>query len=408
MTCDPKLTAFLSHQFPATLELLRQMVGMNSFSANQAGVNALARFTASQFADLGFTAEYVPSFNPQLGDHLVLTRKGHSRRKLGMVSHLDTVFPPEEEARHNFVWRPAGDKIYGPGTIDIKGGTAMMHLVLSAIREMSPQVFEDVTWVLLLNSSEEVQSPDFGELCCTRLAGGVAGLIFECGSREADAFTVVTSRKGRAVFRCTVEGRGAHAGGDHERGANAIVQLGETVQRIAALTDYAKALTFNVGTVSGGTVINRVPHQAVAEIEMRAFSSEAYQAGKAGMLALNGAGSVRAASDGEPCKIKVEVLYESRPWPRNEETERLLQHWQWTAASIGLSVAREDRGGLSDGNNFWHAVPTLDGLGPLGDNCHCSEQSTDGTKEQEYIEVASFVPKAALDTVAILILLQAD
>lgn len=406
MNCDPKFTAFLNRQLPATLELLRQMVGMNSFSANKAGVNALARFTASQFAELGFTAEYVPSFNPQLGDHLVLTRQGRGTRKLGMISHLDTVFPPEEEARNNFAWRPAGEKIYGPGTIDIKGGTAMMHLVLSAIREMSLQVFEDVTWVLLLNSSEEVFSPDFGRHCCERLAGGVAGLIFECGSRDKDAYTVVTSRKGRATYRCTVEGRGAHAGGDHERGTNAIVQLAETVQRIATLTDYSKALTFNVGTISGGTVINRVPHQAVAEIEMRAFSTEAYQAGKAAILALSGPGAVRAASDNHPCTVNVEVISECPPWPRNDGTERLLAHWQQNAAAIGLSVAREDRGGLSDGNNFWHAVPTLDGLGPLGDNCHCSEQSADGTKEQEYVEVPTFVPKAALDTLAILELLK--
>lgn len=403
---DSQLTDFLTRQFPAELELLRQMVGMNSFSANKAGVDALARFTAASFADLGFTAEQVPSVDPQLGDHLVLTRRGRGERKLGMISHLDTVFPPEEEARNQFAWRPAGDKIYGPGTMDIKGGTVMMHLVLSALQAQWPRVFVDTTWVLLLNSSEEVLSADFGELCCDRLAGAGAGLLFECGDRQEDAFTVVTARKGRAVFRCTVEGRGAHAGGDHERGANAIVQLGETVQRIAALTRYDQALTFNVGTIAGGTVTNRVPHQAVAEIEMRAFSREAYQAGKAGILALNGPGTVRATTDGHPCTVRVELLHETPPWPRNDGTERLLQHWQQTAAAHGQRVVREERGGLSDGNLFWHAVPTLDGLGPIGDNAHCSEQSADGTKEQEYVEVPSFVPKATLNTRAILNLLQ--
>lgn len=405
MTCDPRLTASLERQFPAALEMLRQMVGMNSFTANKAGVEAMARFTAAQFAELGFTAERVPSVNPQLGDHLVLTRKGRGGQTLGMISHLDTVFPPEEEARNNFAWRPACDKICGPGTMDIKGGTVMMHLVLSAIREIAPQVFEDTTWVLLLNSSEEVLSPDFGRLCLDRLEGAKAALVFESGWREGEALTVVTARKGRAVFRCTVAGRGAHAGGDHERGANAAVQLGETVQRIAALTDYGRALTFNVGTIAGGTVTNRVPHQAVAEIEMRAFSSEAYQAGKAGILALSGLGSVRAASDGHPCRVNVELVSETPPWPRNDATEHLLQLWQQTATDMGLSVAREERGGLSDGNLICHAVPTLDGLGPIGDNAHCSEQSADGTKEQEYVEVPTFIPKAALDTLAILRLL---
>lgn len=405
MNCDPKLTAFLTHQFPAELDLLRQMVGMNSFSANRAGVNALARFTASRFADLGFAADYVPSFNPELGDHLVLTRKGRGGRKLGLISHLDTVFPLEEEARNDFRWRPAGDKIYGPGTMDIKGGTVMMHLVLSAIREIAPPVFEDATWVLLLNSSEEVLSPDFGGLCLERLDGAVAALVFECGKRRDQALTIVTARKGRAVFRCTVEGRGAHAGGDHEWGANAIVQISETLQRIAAVTDYAKALTVNVGTVSGGTVTNRVPHQAVAEIELRAFSREAYRQGVDSILALNGAGSVRAAADGHPCRVKVEVLYETPPWPRNDATERLFRLWQETGQAIGLTVAREERGGLSDGNFLWQAVPTLDGMGPVGENAHCSEHSADGAKEQEYVEVLTFAPKAALDTLAILRLL---
>jgi glutamate carboxypeptidase len=271
---------------------------------------------------------------------------------------------------------------------------------------MAPHVFEDTTWILLLNSSEEVLSPDFGKLCLERLNGAAAALVFECGKRRDQALTVVTARKGRAVFRCAVEGRGAHAGGDHEWGANAVVQIGEILQRIAAVTDYAKALTVNVGTVRGGTVTNRVPHHAVSEIELRAFSREAYREGVDNLLALNGPGSVRAAADGHPCRVKVELLYETPPWPRNDATERLFQLWQDTGQSMGLTVVREERGGLSDGNFLWQAVPTLDGMGPVGENAHCSEHSADGAKEQEYVDVPTFVPKAALDTVAILALLK--
>lgn len=383
------------------------MVGQNSFSANRAGVNALGRFTAAQFAGLGFAAEFVPSANPALGDHLVLSRPGRGPATVGMISHLDTVFPPEEEQRQRFVWRPVGDRIYGPGTLDIKGGTVMMHLVLSALREVAPAVFEETTWVLLLNSSEEVLSPDFGELCRARLAGARAALVFECGAREGGDMTVVTARKGRAVFRCHVEGRGAHAGGDHDRGANAIVQLAETIRQLAAVTDYARTLTVNVGTVAGGTVVNRVPHEASAELEMRAFSGEAYEAGKAAILALGGPGTVRAASDGHACRVNIELLYETPPWPRNPATERLFRLWHDTAARLGLGLSREERGGLSDANLIWQAVPTLDGLGPLGDNAHCSEQSPDGTKEQEFVEVSSFVPKATLNAMALLELLRA-
>src|SRR2546422_4477463 len=128
------LNGFLAQQLPAALEFLRQMVGINSFTANREGVNRLGRFTAECFAPLGFSAEFVPSTNPEFGDHLVLTRRGRSAKSIAMVSHLDTVFPPEEEARNNFHWQPQGERIYGPGPQGIKGGAARMWLFLKALR----------------------------------------------------------------------------------------------------------------------------------------------------------------------------------------------------------------------------------------------------------------------------------
>ncbi len=402
MNCDKQLLASLQNKLAPTLDLLKKMVAINSFTANKEGLNELGRFTAKAFAELGFSSEFVTSTNPDYGDHLVLTRKGKSRRTIGLISHLDTVYPPDEERRNNFSWRVAGDKIYGPGTMDIKGGTVMMHLVLSATREIYPQEFEETNWTLLLNSSEEALSYDFGELCLNRLpADTLAALVFEAGVREGDTFEMVTARKGRATFRVTVEGRGAHAGGDHERGANAVVQLAHTVGRIAALTDYSKELTFNVGNISGGTVINRIPHHAFAELEMRAFSREVFNSGVEALNRLSDDIVVRAAADKSPCRVMIEKLSETPPWPRNEMTESLLRVWQETGKSLGLRVIREERGGLSDGNHICHKIPTLDGLGPRGDNAHCSEQTADGSKEQEFVELSSFVPKAALNVEAI-------
>src|SRR6266699_3596511 len=312
------LTGFLKDQMPAALEMLRQMVGINSFTNNREGVNKLGRFTADCFAPLGFTADFLPSANPNYGDHLVLTRPGRSKRSVAMVSHLDTVFPPEEEARNGFHWQPEGDRIYGPGTHDIKGGTMMMWLVLQALREQAPAAFEEITWRLFWNSSEETLSRDFGDVCRARFDGDtLAALVFEAEGRLGEEPLMVVARKGRATWRVTVTGRGAHAGGKHRHGANAIVQLARTVQDIATLTDYSRELTFNVGTVSGGTVLNRVPHEAFAEGEFRAFTPEAYQEGKADLLALAGSGEVRSPADGYACEVRVEILSESRPWPRH-------------------------------------------------------------------------------------------
>lgn len=396
------LREFLNSQMPAAMEMLRQMVGINSFTANPDGVNRLGRFTAECFAPLGFTAEYVPSTNREWGKHLVLTRRGRSARSIAMISHLDTVFPPEEEARNNFHWKPEDDRIFGPGTHDIKGGSVMMWLVLAALRTHAPNMFEDITWKLIWNSSEECFSPDFGDVCRAHFDGGtLAALVFESEGRAGKESRLVVARKGRGTWRVVVNGRAAHAGGKHEHGANAIVQLGRTMQRIAALTDYARNLTVNVGAIRGGTVLNRVPHEAVAEGEFRTFTPEVFARAKADLLALAGKGEVRSPVDGYACEVKVEMLTECRPWPRNPGTDGLYQVWEQAGDELGMLLNGEERGGLSDGNLIWDAVPTLDGLGPWGDNDHCSERSADGAKLPEFVDVSTFVPKAILNTTAI-------
>jgi glutamate carboxypeptidase len=395
--------AFLNSRLPSALEMLREMVEINSFTANPDGVNRLADLTTQYFSPLGFSAQSFPAANPEFGNHLVMTRPGLEDRSISMISHLDTVFSPEEEQRGNFHWQPEGDRIFGPGTIDIKGGTTMMWLVLSALQACSPDIFKALTWKLLWNSAEERYPPDFGVLCRSQVdARTLAALVFEAEGRSGLDHLLVVARKGRATWRVTVSGRGSHAGGNHPQGANAIVQLGKTVQQIAALTDYGTGLTFNVGSITGGTVTNRVPHEAMAEGEFRAFTREAYARGRAGLLSLAGQGDVCSPADGFPCEVKVEILNEIARWPRNQATEQLFQIWKGVADEIGMPTAPEERGGVSDGNTIWDVVPTLDGLGPWGDNDHCSERSADGSKLPEFVQISSFVPKALLNTLAIL------
>src|SRR5262245_7996946 len=243
---DPQsISTYFEANLPRYLNLLRQMVAINSFTANPTGVNTLGELTAQYFAELGFEAETVQSVTAEYGRHLALTRPGQSECKIGLISHLDTVFPPEEEILHNFFWREAGDRIYGPGTVDIKGGTLMIYMMLEALQKFAPDMFETVTWVILLNAAEERGSADFGQLCIDRLgADALAALVFEGGRHFNQTYTVVTSRKGIAVYQIMVNGKAAHAGSAHTQGANAIVQLAHTVLRVAALTDYERDLTF--------------------------------------------------------------------------------------------------------------------------------------------------------------------
>ncbi|HUM71952.1 MAG TPA: M20/M25/M40 family metallo-hydrolase, partial [Chloroflexota bacterium] len=117
------------------LALLEQMVNINSFSANPQGVNALGEVTAVAFSRLGFNAETIQAENPLYGRHLWLTRHGRSHHQIVLISHLDTVFPAEEEERHDFHWRRVQRRIYGPGAIDIKGGTVLIYMLLDALQQ---------------------------------------------------------------------------------------------------------------------------------------------------------------------------------------------------------------------------------------------------------------------------------
>jgi len=277
-----------------------------------------------------------------------------------------------------------------------------MWLLLDAFQTLNPKLFNEITWKLFLNSSEECFSPDFGQVCRERMDDKtLAALVFEAEGRLGTESLMVVARKGRASWRVKVEGRGAHAGSKHNFGANAAVELGRLVQRIATFTNYKSDLTFNVGTISGGTVLNRIPHEAVAEGEFRAFTTEAYEHGKKSLLALAGPGEVKSSVDGYRCQIRVELLTETRPWPRNPATDNLYAYWENAGIEVGVPINLQERGGLSDGNHIWDAVPTLDGLGPWGDNDHCSERSPDGSKLPEYVLISSFVPKAMVNFLAI-------
>jgi glutamate carboxypeptidase len=400
-----QLQAYLNQRLTDYIEILRRMVGINSFTANAAGVNQLAEYTAGIFEPLGFQAEFIQSVNPAFGRHLFLhpvAGLALNAPTIALISHLDTVFPPEEEIQNDFHWRVQGDRAYGPGTVDIKGGTVMIYCLMDLLRAFAPEVFSGVRWLICLDASEETLSEDFGKLCLERLpeASTLACLVFEGGTPNPEAVQIVTARKGRAEFRLIAEGRGAHAGNYHKQGANAIVQLARTILDVASFTDYARNITFNVGVVHGGSVVNRVPHRAEAAVEMRSFDPQVFEEGLAHMLVLDGSSQI-SSHDGFPCRVSVELLSRNPPWPRNPQTDRLYELWSASANSLGFSTLPEQRGGLSDGNLLWNHHPTLDGLGPAGNNAHCSEHSADGSKEQEYLQISSFVPKALVNFTAI-------
>ncbi len=398
-----RLREHLMRRLPDAIEALRQMVAVNSFTHNAAGVNRVGDLTAGLFESLGFVAHRYQAIEctsierPALGRHLVLRRPEPAGVRIGFIGHLDTVFTEQEEIVNDFRWRTIGDRIYGPGTVDIKGGNVLMWMVLDAVRELSPKLFDLADWCVMFNAAEEGLGSDFGQIARRLLGSGArACLVFEGGEMDAATHWVVNRRKGSVGLSAVARGRAAHAGGRHERGANAIVQLSDLILRLHAITDYASELTCNVGIVRGGSVVNQVPDLAEALFEMRAYDPAILQAAFDRAMAFNGLSTIVSAADGFAANVELTCRMRHQPWPMNEGTESLLRTAQMCGQRIGMTVLGRGRGGLSDGNYLWDVVPTLDGLGPVGANLHCAARSADGSVDQEYVVPATFVPRAML------------
>jgi glutamate carboxypeptidase len=401
MTDISSLETHLQQCYPDAVQFLKDLVSINSFTVNADGVNANAQRIIEQFAPLHFQVRQEQCGLPGTGKHLILDSGGDGPA-IALISHLDTVFSPQEEEQNNFHWKPEGDLVYGPGTMDIKGGTAMIWLVLDALAATQPALFQQTRWIVLFNAAEEKLPLDFGKLCLNVLPQNTkACLVFEADSEKRENFCLVNSRKGRGSFTVNVTGHNAHAGGYHRDGANAIRQLARIVERLEALTNLEHETTVNVGTISGGTVNNTVPAGATATLEMRSFDEAYYRKTQKAILAMAGPGEIKSVNGGHTCQIEIIQDNEHLPWPENPGTTNLAKIWQDAASSCGYQLTSRPRGGLSDGNPLWNKFPTIDGLGPRGANPHCSQHNEDGSQKPEYADLSSFVPKALINCLAI-------
>jgi len=206
----------------------------------------------------------------------------------------------------------------------------------------------------------------------------------------------VLRRKASARFRVHVAGREAHSGHGHAAGASAVRELARLVERIEAMGDAARDVTFNVGVVRGGTAVNVVPAEAEAFVDLRAWERADYDAARRALLALAGPGSVTSRDARHGSTVRIEEQPGYPPWPENDGSARLGALAAECGAALGLRLVAPPRAGGSDGCHLWDLVPTLDGLGPVGRDPHCSQHAPEHGREQESVERSSFVPRALL------------
>jgi len=350
---------FTEQQQPM-LQTLERIVEMESPSDNKAAVDRLGQVLASEFAAVGCSVRL--HRNAEAGDHLQAEFPGgNSQKPVMLLGHFDTVWPLGTLRKMPF--RIGDGRAFGPGAFDMKAGIVMMLFALRALRDSGRQ-HRPVT--ILLDTDEETGST-------------TSRPVVEAVARECEAVLVLepsqgpqgqlkTSRKGVGDYTIRVFGQASHAGLDFEKGHSAILELSRQLLEVAKFVDMERGITVNPGVVHGGTRTNVVAAEAMAEVDVRiAWAADA--------SALEEKFTSLKPFDPH-CRIEVSGGLNRPPMERTEGTVRLLRAAQDAARSLGIELGESAVGGGSDGN-FTSAlgIPTLDGLGAVGEGAHAIHES---------------------------------
>jgi glutamate carboxypeptidase len=344
------------------IALIRRMVECESPTDDAAAVNRLVDLVATEVA-LG--AKVKTFDGGRFGRHLRCEFKLPGRSKEGQIlvlGHSDTVWANGTLAGMPF--REEGGRLWGPGVLDMKSGIAFFLFAMQALRELRIPVKRKV--LLQVNSDEEVGSASSRALTEEAAKQSDIALVLEPGTGLEGKLK--TARKGIGGYRVTVEGRASHAGVDFEAGASAIVEIARQIERIAGFTDLKRRLTVNPGVVSGGTRTNVIAAEAQVGVDIRvARLKDAVPLDK----------KFRALRPVDKrCKLRVEGGLNRPPMERTPEIRKLFATARGLGKELGVAIEESSTGGGSDGNlTAALGVPTLDGLGGVGEGAHATNES---------------------------------
>ncbi|HQZ38100.1 MAG TPA: M20 family metallopeptidase [Vicinamibacterales bacterium] len=365
-----RLQDFCRSHEPWLLELIDALVAIESPTDDKAAVDRCGATLAGRLEQMGGRVTRVAS--QTAGDHLV-ARFGAGARQVLLLGHFDTVWPIGQLARMPI--RREGDRLHGPGVLDMKAGIALGMLATGAVLELTPP--EDASIVMLWTTDEETGSHTSRALIETEAAASTAVLVLEPALAGG---ALKTSRKGCGQYELVVHGVSAHAGVDPRKGVNAIREVAHQVLAVDAIRDLERGISVNVGLVSGGSRPNVVPDYAAATVDVRAATMADADEVDRSMRAL------RAVTPG--ATLEVSGGFNRPPMERSGGVARLFGLARDVAAELGFVLGEGGTGGGSDGN-FTSAlgIPTLDGLGAIGDGAHALH---------EHIELGALVSRAAL------------
>jgi glutamate carboxypeptidase len=324
----------------------------------------MAEFIAGRFSKLGGEIRFHRA--QDFGNHLQVNFGGRSAKPVLLLGHYDTVYPLGTLT--SMPCRVAGNKLSGPGVLDMKSGIALMLHALAALQDWHNEGRDGVMprpVTVLLVSDEEVGSDSSRKITEALAKRSAAVLVLEPSYGPQGA--VKTARKGVGDYTVKITGKAAHAGLDFRKGVNAIRELARQIEKISSFTDLKKSLTVNIGIVSGGSRTNVVPAEARAQVDVRIARIK------------DAAGIDKKMRNLRPfnrqCKIEVTGGINRPPMERTAGVAALYEQAKAIARQLGWKLGEAAVGGGSDGNfTAGLGIPTLDGLGGVGDGAHASHE----------------------------------
>jgi glutamate carboxypeptidase len=344
---------------------LAEVIEINSYTKNVEGVNLVGRIFQEKFEALGYETHVIKS--EHYGNHLYFKSPLRKKKRMLLLGHLDTVFPPGtfEGFREDAEW------IYGPGVCDMKGGIMVM---VEALRRQKEIFNIDI----LLVSDEEIGSDDSRPHTFRIAANYDYTLVFEAAGKKGE---IVTGRKGIGTFYVDIKGKAAHAGNNYTQGIDANLELAHKLVSFVNLTDLKAGTTVNVGKIEGGIGANTVSPHAKMILEARFTTAKERDRVLAALNEIVNTSFVEGSEALLSGGLQRDVMEENQ---KQKEFIELLQKWS------DQTILTEKRGGGSDANIAASAGSvTLDGFGPYGDGDHTIHERASKKSFKERIDLVS-------------------
>ena len=355
------------------LQLLEQLVNIDSGSHTKSGIDKISTLLKANFERLDFIVEVMKE--KEYGNHLVMQHRDATNPEIIIIGHMDTVFPEGTAKKRPFTM--VENRAFGPGVIDMKASLVSLVYALTAMKQAGKKGYKNVQ--IILNSDEELGSPSSRDLTIQHTVNKKYALILEAARPDG---SIVTARRGGGQFKILIEGKSAHAGLEPEQGRSAIEELAHKIIRLQQLTNYQEGFLVNVGTISGGTAANTIPAEAVATIDVRISKVKQIKTAQEQIE------KICATTYVQGTKTKLIGEIDRMPIEKTDKIASLLEVIKQVGQEIGITITDKETGGSSDGSfTFAEGVATIDGLGPIGGFFH---------SEDEYLDIASLTERTQL------------